>query len=474
MKTYNLYNLKHYSKTGTLKILLFIVIIFLLSNVNAFVDFLLHPEIPFFDQEHLIVGTITGLFSLLLAAIIQISIIRLKKIDTERNILLKELVKAKVKAVESNRLKSAFLANMSHEIRTPMNGILGFVGLLDNLELTCEQQQQYIKTIEKSGIRMLNIVNNIIDISKIDAGLMEVRIMGSDINEQIEYIYNFFKPEADGKGIQLHFKNALPAKEAIIKTDREKLYAILTNLVKNAIKNTIKGSIEFGYILKTYHETEVLEFYVKDTGMGIPRHSQKTIFERFVQANTINTMATQGAGLGLAITKSYIEMLGGKIWVESEEGIGSCFYFTLPYNVMPEEKVPIENIGFLTTENLVKNLKILLVEDDETSETLLLMIVQMFCKEILKARNGIEAINACHDHPDIDLVLMDIQLPEINGFEASRQIRLLNKDVVIIAQTAYGLSGDREKAIESGCNDYISKPINYESLIGLIMKYFSK
>jgi PAS domain S-box-containing protein len=243
-----------------------------------------------------------------------------------------ELFTAREKAEESDRLKSAFLANMSHEIRTPMNGIIGFAELLKRPGLNGEKQQAYIEIIEKSGKRMLNIINDIVDISKIEAGLMNLDIKETSINGQIEEIYNFFKPEAEAKGIRLSFKNSLPAKEAIIKTDSEKLYAILTNLVKNAIKYTLEGSIELGYLLKKEREQGGVEFYVKDTGVGIPKDRQKAIFERFIQAEITNKMAHQGAGLGLAITKAYLEMVGGKIWVESEEGRGSTFYFTLPYN----------------------------------------------------------------------------------------------------------------------------------------------
>jgi len=251
---------------------------------------------------------------------------------TERITFENELKSAKEKAEESDRLKSAFLANMSHEIRTPMNGILGFAGLLKEPGLTGEEQQAYIQVIEKSGARMLNIINDIVDISKIEAGLMKLYMKESNINEQVDYIYTFFKPEVEAKGIQFSFKNSLPAKEAIIKTDREKVYAILTNLVKNAIKYTEKGSIEFGYNLKTDREDVKLEFYVKDTGIGIPKDRREAIFERFIQADIADEMARQGAGLGLSISKAYVEMLGGKIWVESEEGAGSTFYFTLPYH----------------------------------------------------------------------------------------------------------------------------------------------
>ena len=390
---------------------------------------------------------------------------------TEKRQTVQELIQAKEHAEESDRLKSAFLANMSHEIRTPMNGILGFAGLLNEPDLSGEQQHEYIKIIEKSGARMLNIINDIVDISKIEAGLMNLNFNDTDINEKIEFIYIFFKPQVEEKGMQLLFKNALPTKEAIIRTDNEKVYSILTNLVKNAIKYSKEGVIEFGYLKKG----ETLEFYVKDTGIGIPKDRQEAIFKRFIQSDISKKQAIQGAGLGLSIAKAYVEMLGGKIWVESEEGIGSTFYFTLPYNAEPKEKNVVGNIVPAQNEkNQIKDLKIIIAEDDEISEMLITIDVEQFSKEILKARNGFEAIEVCRNNPDTDLILMDIQMPVMNGHEATRQIRQFNKDVVIIAQTAFGLSGDREKAIEAGCNAYISKPIKKDELLSLIQKYFKK
>ncbi len=382
-----------------------------------------------------------------------------------------ELIKAKEKAEESDRLKSAFLANMSHEIRTPMNGILGFANLLKDPRFNDEEKKEYIKIIEKAGARMLNIINDIVSISQIEAGQTKPDIRESNINEQLEYIYTFFKPEVEAKGIQLFFKKSLPSNKALIKTDREKVFAVLTNLVKNAIKYTNQGSIEFGYEKKG----DNLEFFIKDSGIGILKDRQEAIFERFVQADIEDKMALQGAGLGLSISKAYVEMLGGKIWVESEIGKGSTFYFSLPYNSKLEEK---NGIGKIIQEddenNKIKNLKILIAEDDETSEILISTIVKEYSREIIKARTGIETVEMCRKSPDINLILMDIQMPGLNGYEATRQIRQFNKDVIIIAQTAFGFTGDRKKAIKAGCNDYISKPIQKEILTFLIQKHIKK
>ena len=390
----------------------------------------------------------------------------------EKTRILQELNIAKDRAEESDRLKSAFLANMSHEIRTPMNGILGFAGLLKEPNLSGEKQQKYIDIIETSGTRMLNIINDIIDISKIEAGLMKSDIIESNINEQIEYIYTFFKPEVEAKGMKLFFRNSLPAREAVIKTDREKLYAILTNLVKNAIKYSNQGSIELGYTFKTDLDRKEIEFYVKDTGIGIPRDRQDAIFERFIQAYVVDKMARQGAGLGLSISKAYIEMLGGKIWVESEEGKGSTFYFTLPYNSEPSKETTLRQTAPNGKTEPARKLKMLIAEDDEVSEMLIDITVNTISKEILKVRTGIEAVETCRNHPNIDLILMDIRMPEMSGYDATRLIREFNREVVIIAQTAYGLTGDRERSLAAGCNDYLTKPINKQELLTLIQKYF--
>ncbi|OFX17774.1 MAG: hypothetical protein A2033_02295 [Bacteroidetes bacterium GWA2_31_9] len=404
-----------------------------------------------------------------------------------------ELHLAKEKSEENDRLKSAFLANMSHEIRTPMNGILGFADLLKKSDLSGEMQQEYIGIIERSGFRMLNIINDIVDISKIESGLMNVTMSATNINEQIEYIYSFFKPEAEEKGISLSRINSLEKKDAFIFTDREKIYAILFNLIKNSIKYTNTGSIEFGYYLKpldyeyfdkltissiktvnSKKHNSFLEFYVKDTGVGVPKERQQAIFERFVQADISDKQALQGAGLGLAITKAYTEMLGGKIWIESDEGKGSIFYFTIPYLAGQEKAITKNNLYSTGEENAVDNLKILIAEDDETILKLISIIVKKYSREVLISKNGLEAVKACKDNPDIDLVLMDIKMPEMDGYDATKAIRQFNPNVIIIAQTAYAFSSDREKAFEVGCDDYISKPFGLSIFADLINKYFKK
>jgi signal transduction histidine kinase len=253
-----------------------------------------------------------------------------------------ELTEAREHAEQSDRLKSAFLANMSHEIRTPMNGILGFAELLKTEGLRSEEALEYINIIEASGSRMLNIINDIIDISKIESGLMKIDLQESNINEQLEYLFTFFKPEAEAKGINLSLNIGLPTMESVIHTDREKIFSILGNLIKNALKFTNKGFIDFGYLKKGGN----LEFFVKDSGIGIPQSQQKAVFERFIQADMTNSRAYQGAGLGLAISKTYAEMLGGRIWLESGEGKGSRFYslFHIITNrrksLLPENPLP--------------------------------------------------------------------------------------------------------------------------------------
>jgi CheY-like chemotaxis protein len=314
---------------------------------------------------------------------------------------------------------------------------------------------------------MLSTINNIVDISKLESGMINVDIKETNINEKMEFIYKFFKPEVEAKGLKFLYRYSLSPKEAIIKTDTEKIYSILTNLVKNAIKFTTIGSIEFGY----EKHGEYLEFTVKDTGTGIPDSQKEIIFERFRQGSDVLSRDYEGSGLGLSISKSYVEMLGGNIWLESCEGIGSTFHFTIPFKPVSDDKPEI--VSYILQEHkevLLKNMKILIVEDDEISYSLLMRTLRKISNEVLHAITGFEAVEIYRNNPDCDLILMDIRMPKMDGLEATRQIRKFNKDVIIIAQTAYGFSSDCEKAIKAGCNDYISKPINKNLLYEIIEK----
>lgn len=387
-----------------------------------------------------------------------------------------ELVKAKEKAEEGDRLKTAFLANMSHEIRTPMNGILGFTELLKSNKLSEEKHKRYIGIVEESGVRMLNIINDIISISKIESEQIELSISETNVNTQLEYIYRFFKLEAEKKQLHLSFATGLSDEEANVKTDREKVYAVLTNLVKNAIKFTAKGSIDFGY----QRIGNDLEFFVSDTGSGIPEKDRKVVFDRFRQGSEALTRLHEGAGLGLAISKAYIEMLGGEIWIESntekttkENGTTICFSVPFhPVKNLQKKAAPILNGYAIKIPE--RNLKILIVEDDEISSLLLSKMVENFTGVFLRAATGKEAVETCRQNSDIDLILMDISMPEMDGYEATRLIREFNQTVIIIAQTAHALYGDKEKAITAGCNDYVSKPLNLTALSKMIDRQFQK
>ncbi len=391
-----------------------------------------------------------------------------EEIKHSKNIEYK-LTIAKNKAEESDHLKSIFLANMSHEIRTPMNGILGFANLLKESGITGEEQQKYLDVIENSGVRMLNIINDLIDISTIEAGQMSLKKVEININEELNKIYHFFLPDAQFKGIQLLFKYPDKDQDFELSTDLKKLQNIFKNLIKNAIKYTNEGVIEIGYLK---NESQI-QFFVKDTGIGIPKDKQDIIFKRFVQADSSLSSAYEGAGLGLSITHSYVDMLGGNLWVQSEEGIGSQFYFTIPYKSQNQigevEKVFVKK-GISMSQ--LKEKTILIVEDQKSSDVYLTAIVKNLCKDIEHVQNGFEAIEACTSNKDIKLILMDIKMPEMSGYEATKKIRKFDKETIIIAQTAYALPGDREKSLAAGCNDYIAKPIHKDDLINLISKYF--
>lgn len=384
-----------------------------------------------------------------------------------------ELIAAREKAEESDRLKSAFLANMSHEIRTPMNGILGFAQLLKNPKLSADEAREYLDVIEKSGQRMLDIINNLINISKIESGEVQVNLCLCNVNEQLLYALNFFKPDADEKGLKFYLETQLSDEEATVTTDPLKLQVILSNLIKNAIKYCDRGSVAFGCKLAEGS----LEFYVRDTGIGISPTSIEKVFDRFVQVNASYSGKYEGAGLGLAIAKSYVELLDGRIWVESEVEKGSTFHFTIPARPTACQSQPFYN-GLSqdkknsTSQPSTKKLKILIAEDDAPSGILLRNQLKEIAGEILSARNGADAVNLFLSNPDTDLILMDIKMPEMDGYEATKKIREMSSNVVIIAETAYAMANDREKALSVGCNDYISKPISRDKLLELVKKHF--
>ncbi len=384
---------------------------------------------------------------------------------TQRKEIENELVWAKEQAEESDRLKSAFLANMSHEIRTPMNGILGFAELLKTPDLSGEELNAFVSVIEESGNRMLNIINDLINISKIEAGQMEVSITETNINEQLDFLYTFFSTETQKKQIELNTICPLSTEEATIHTDKEKLNAVLTNLIKNAIKFTNKGNIDFGYEIND----DAFLFFVSDTGIGIPENKIDIIFERFVQADSSVSSGFEGSGLGLSISKGYIDLLGGNIHVESTKNKGTCFYFTLPRysNLKKGKKTKSSRLGI---EKDFNNTTILLAEDDDTSLIYLSSILKNSNVNLLTARNGLEAVEQCNRNDDIKLVLMDIKMPLLDGYSAAKKIKETKPDLCIIAQTAFALSSDRDRYGNTFC-DYITKPIKSDELKQTIKKH---
>jgi len=393
-------------------------------------------------------------------------------ISLHRKQLENELIRAKDKAEDSDRLKSAFLANMSHEIRTPMNGILGMTQLLGIPDITAEQRREYVELINKNSETLLNLIDDIVDVSKIEAGQMKIIRKSFRLNPLLDQLHGLFSSNSlykSKKSLDLYVNKTLPDSTSVY-SDPDRVKQILINLIGNALKFTECGFVEFGYFL----EGDKLAFYVKDSGIGIPPDKQNVVFDRFTQADDSLTRKFGGSGLGLAISKGLIELLGGKIWVKSDVHHGSTFYFTIPYiptfEVEDTDKPSYEKPHDYNWEGFA----FLIVEDDKVSYKFLEGILRKTKVKIYHADNGIKAIEYCRNYPDIDCVLMDIQLPEMSGLDATRIIKALRKDLPIIAQTANAMSEDREKCLEVGCVDYVSKPINVNILFSKIDKYLYK
>ncbi len=395
--------------------------------------------------------------------------VAVKEDITERKQLWDELVRAKEQAEESDKLKSAFLANMSHEIRTPMNGILGFADLLKQPDLSQESMLRFVSVIQKSGKRLLSIINDLIDISKLESGQMKVTFSFVNVNEVLTHLYTFFEPETKERNLTLRSYMPLPDKKAVIYTDIEKLYAVLTNLIKNAIKYTPKGSISFGYA----QQDEMIRFFVKDTGIGISEDRHAAVFERFVQADLSDSQGFEGAGLGLAISKAYVEMMGGEIGVKSKPRKGSEFFFTLPYDeaVLPSQNDRVKEEADQNNEKMQGSGKVLLVEDDETAIALYREFLSGWPIELYVAEEAKRALRIQKDEGPLDLVLMDLKLPKISGIELAKKLLANNSDLPIVAQSAFIHNEVIQEAQEAGCVDYLMKPIQQEELEQVLKTY---
>ncbi len=381
-----------------------------------------------------------------------------------------DLTVAKEKAEESERLKTSFLANVSHEIRTPMNGILGFASLLSEENHDPSEQKEYIDIIQRSGKRMLNTINDIIDISKIESGSAKIQNTEVKPCAVLEDLYRFFLPEAERKGLKLSLVCPKNENRGLL-LDLPKFNSIINNLLKNAIVYTEKGDIK---IEMQFLQDDKMQVRISDTGIGIEKEHQKSVFNRFVRIEGSGDKIIDGTGLGLSIAKSYTEMMGGEILLESKPGVGSVFSLVLPciFSHMHQQHIsPIKDDKAI---NCYGKLKILLVDDDEVSQNLMKIGLKEVSDNLLFAHNGRNALDVYRENPDIDLILMDIKMPEMDGFEATQLIRKINQSVFIIAQTAYAQLGDEEKALDSGCNAYISKPIDIELLIQMIKGFLEK
>ncbi|HZL10190.1 MAG TPA: ATP-binding protein [Prolixibacteraceae bacterium] len=386
---------------------------------------------------------------------------------TERKKFEADLISAKEKAEESDRLKTSFLQNISHEIRTPLNAIMGFSELLTEYLDDEEKLIGFTNLIKQRGNDLLEIINDILDFARIESGQISLSPEECKMNllfAEMETVFQECQSRLNNNQVQFHLEVDQNIRALEVLIDRDKLKQILINLIENAFKFTSSGIIELGC---TINEQNVFTFYVSDTGIGIPKDKQTEIFNRFVQASHNTSRLYGGTGLGLSIAQGLIVLLGGEIWLESETGQGSTFYFTMPFKAnnlhipkIAEEKVP---------ENPYKNpfVKILIVEEDEYSFMYLNELLSETEFTILHTKYGKEAVDICTRQP-IDLVLMDIRLSDMTGYELACLIKKQNPGVSIIAQTAYVTPEDEKKALAAGCVDYLCKPIRREFLLSRI------
>lgn len=388
---------------------------------------------------------------------------------TEKLIEQRESLKiAKEKAEESDQLKSAFLANMSHEIRTPMNGIIGFAQMLKIGNYPMEKQRRFLGIIHSLTKHLLQIINDIVDISKIEANQLIIYKETFYVNDLMHEIYNAFTEEIQNQEkheVTVKISQPVHRNQALIHTDNIRLRQVLTNLMSNATKFTMEGQIELGYTKNEKSYT----FFVKDTGIGIPPQEHKEIFNRFKQANALRTTKHEGTGLGLSICKSLTNKLEGRIWVESEPDKGSAFYVEIPTGDTTD--VRIES---LIETNLIynwQNKTILIIEDEPANQIFLQELLETTKASLILAETGRQAIEIWKTNSTIDLVLLDIRLPDMLGLEVAKTIRKTNKTTPIVAQTAYAMGDDREASLKAGCTNYISKPIDVEFLLSMINDY---
>jgi len=397
-----------------------------------------------------------------------VNFVAIKEDISEKKKMIAELVEAKEHAEESDQLKTAFLHNISHEIRTPLNAIIGFSDLLNEPDTTLADRKYFSHIISQNGLKLAEIINDIVNIATFEAGQEKLNLSPVDVNHLMDDVYKKFKTKVQNQNLMFNQISTINNSETCIITDETKLMQILSNFLDNAVKFTEKGKIEMGCA----RQDNALQFYVSDTGVGISKQYHQFIFEKFKQVEHENSKFYSGNGLGLTIAKAYAEMMGGNIRVESEPGKGSVFFLSIPFHPAPQAEDQ-KNDDFIS-ENDTTNQKNILIVDDEVSNTMYLEVLLKKMKyNIIKASNGSEAIEMCKDHPEINLVLMDIKMPITDGYEATKQIKIFRPALPIIAQTAYALAGDENKALAAGCDAYIAKPIKKDLLLEKIHSVLS-